>query len=385
MKKICLLGASGSIGKQTLDVMRNNPKDFSLIAFSVGEKVDVIDEILNEFKDVKYICLKNKIDIDKFQKEHSNIKFFSGDDGLDSLIVESNPDMVVNALVGFVGLKPSITALENNKVLALANKETLVVGGEIITSLLKKKKGELIPIDSEHSALTKCLSVDNKNVDKLVITASGGPFKDIPRNELYKVKKEDALNHPTWAMGNKITIDSATMVNKTFEIIEAYYLFGYKYEQIELLFNYESFVHSLVKYKDGSYRLDEGHPDMRVPIKFALYEGVLDFETVYVDKLEDYKNSKLYPFDYERFPIVKIAKKIIDEKGTYGAVFNACNEVAVNAFLKDQISFDKIEDLIYDCVYNHNSIESPSYEDILKVDKEIRDLVNKRIGGHIRC
>ena len=182
-------------------------------------------------------------------------------------------------------------------------------------------------------------------------------------------------------MGNKISIDSATMVNKTFEIIEAYYLFGYKYENIDLMFNYESYVHSLVKYKDGSYRLDEGHPDMRVPIKFALYEGTLDYETVYVKKLEDYKNSKLYPFDYERFPIVKIAKKVIDEKGTYGAAFNACNEETVNLFLKDKISFDKIEDLIYDCIYNHNNIVSPTYEQILAVDKLVREEVNRKIGG----
>ena len=298
MKKICLLGASGSIGTQTLEILKNNPKDFSLVGFSIGEKVNLLNEILKDFKEVKYICLKHEEDVKKIEKTYPNIKFFFGDNGLDALIENSGSDMVVNALVGFVGLKPSITAIKNRKILALANKETLVVGGELISSLLKEYDGKLIPIDSEHSALTKCLAIDNENVEKLIITASGGPFRNIPRNELYKVKKEDAVNHPTWAMGNKITIDSATMVNKTFEIIEAYYLFGYKYENIDLMFNYESFVHSLVKYKDGSYRLDEGHPDMRVPIKFALYEGTLDYETVYVKKLEDYKNSKLYPYDY---------------------------------------------------------------------------------------
>ena len=381
MKKICLLGASGSIGTQTLEILKNNPKDFSLVGFSIGEKVNFLNEILKDFKEVKYICLKHEEDVKKIEKTYPNIKFFFGDNGLDSLIENSGSDMVVNALVGFVGLKPSITAIKNRKILALANKETLVVGGELISSLLKEYDGKLIPIDSEHSALTKCLAIDNENVDKLIITASGGPFRNISRNELYKVKKEDALNHPTWAMGNKISIDSATMVNKTFEIIEAYYLFGYKYENIDLMFNYESYVHSLVKYKDGSYRLDEGHPDMRVPIKFALYEGTLDYETVYVKKLEDYKNSKIYPFDYERFPIVKIAKKVIDEKGTYGAAFNACNEEAVNLFLKDKISFDKIEDLIYDCIYNHNNIVSPTYEQILAVDKLVREEVNRKIGG----
>ena len=381
MRRICLLGASGSIGGQTLDVIRKHPVDFSLVGFSVGKQVDKIPEIINEFNP-KFVCVKDNVE--GIVKQFPNVKFFYGDEGLNELITACDCDMVVNALVGFVGLKPSLTALENNKILSLANKETLVTGGELVNKLLKEGKGKLIPIDSEHVALSKCLAVDNKNVDKIVITASGGAFRKLSRNQLENVTPEDALKHPTWSMGQKITIDSATMVNKTFEIIEAYYLFGYKYEDIELMFNYESFAHSLVRYKDGSYRLDEGKPDMRVPIKYALYEGACEYDLVYVEKLEDYKASNLYPFDYDRFPIVNLAKKVIDENGLYGATFNAANEEAVYAFLNKKIKFTDIENIIDYCVNNVNNIQNPSFEDIKKCDVSTRELVAKIVKGEIK-
>ena len=381
MRRICLLGASGSIGGQTLDVIRKHPVDFSLVGFSVGKQVDKIPEIINEFNP-KFVCVKDNVE--DIVKQFPNVKFFYGDEGLNELITACDCDMVVNALVGFVGLKPSLTALEHNKILSLANKETLVTGGELVNKLLKEGKGKLIPIDSEHVALSKCLAVDNKNVDKIIITASGGAFRKLSRNQLEDVTPEDALKHPTWSMGQKITIDSATMVNKTFEIIEAYYLFGYKYEDIELMFNYESFVHSLVRYKDGSYRLDEGKPDMRVPIKYALYEGACEYDLVYVEKLEAYKASNLYPFDYDRFPIVNLAKKVIDENGLYGATFNAANEEAVYAFLNKKIKFTDIENIIDYCVNNVNNIQNPSYEDIKKCDVSTRELVAKIVKGEIK-
>lgn len=381
MKRICLLGASGSIGGQTLDVIRKHPVDFSLVGFSVGKQIEKIPEIIKEFNPL-FVCTKENVE--GIDEKFPNVKFFYGDEGLNKLIKACDCDMVVNALVGFVGLKPSLTALENNKILSLANKETLVTGGELINNLLKQGKGKLIPIDSEHVALSKCLAVDNANVDKIVITASGGAFRKLGRDQLSDVTPEDALKHPTWSMGNKITIDSATMVNKTFEIIEAYYLFGYKYEDIELMFNYESFVHSLVRYKNGSYRLDEGKPDMRVPIKYALYEGACEYDLVYVKSLEDYKKSNLYPFDFDRFPIVKLAKKVIDEKGLYGATFNAANEEAVYAFLNKKIKFTEIENIIDYCVNNVNNIQNPTYEDIKKCDFSTRELVAKLVKGGIK-
>lgn len=378
MKRICLLGASGSIGEQTLDVIKKHSDDFSLVGFSVGKRIEKVKEILSGH-DVKYVCVKEKNP--ELESLFPEVKFYYGDEGLNELIVSCDCDMVVNALVGFVGLKPSLTTLENNKYLALANKETLVAGGELINNLLASGKGKLIPIDSEHVALSKCLSVDKNNVSKIVITASGGAFRKLSREELKNVTPEDALKHPTWNMGNKITIDSATMVNKTFEIIEAYYLFGYKYEDIELLFNYESFVHSLVKYKDCSYRLDEGKPDMRVPIKYALFEGTCMYDTVYVKELADYKNSNLYPFDYERFPIVNIAKKVMEEKGLYGATFNAANEEAVYAFLAKKINFLDIEKIINYCMSNVVNIQNPSYEEIRNCDISTREIVSKLVKG----
>lgn len=382
MKRICLLGASGSIGGQTLDVMKKHPVDFSLVGFSVGKQTEKIFDILKDFSP-KFICVKSEEKVSELQKQYPEITFFFGDEGLNKLIQACDCDMVVNALVGFVGLKPSITALENNKYLALANKETLVAGGEIINKLLENGKGKLIPIDSEHVALSKCLSNGKENVDKIIITASGGAFRKLTRDQLNNVTPEDALKHPTWSMGNKITIDSASMVNKTFEIIEAYYLFGYKYEDIELMFNYESYVHSLVRYKDGSYRLDEGNPDMRVPIKYAMYEGACEYDIVYLNKLEDYKKSNLYQFDYDRFPIVNLAKKIIDEKGLLGATFNAANEEAVYAFLNKEIKFLDIEKIIYYCINNLKNIDNPCYEDIKKCDISTREMVRKIVKGEI--
>lgn len=366
-----------------MDVMKKHPIDFSLVGFSVGKQADKIASILKDFSP-KFVCVKDKEKSIELQKEYPEVKFFYGDDGLNELIKACDCDMVVNALVGFVGLKPSITALESNKYLALANKETLVAGGEIINKLLKDGHGNLIPIDSEHVALSKCLKNSNEDVNKIIITASGGAFRKLSREELKNVTPEDALKHPTWSMGNKITIDSATMVNKTFEIIEAYYLFGYKYEDIELMFNYESFVHSLVRYSDGSYRLDEGKPDMRVPIKYAMFEGACEYDIVYLNKLEDYKNSNLYKFDYDRFPIVKLAKKIIDEKGLLGATFNAANEEAVYAFLNKEIEFLDIEKIIYYCIDNLKNVESPSYEDIKNCDVSIRETVRKIVKGDIK-
>ena len=237
MMTVCLLGASGSIGQQTIDVMLKNPQDFDLLSFSVGKRTRCVSYILKKFPHVKAVCIQDEKVMERYQKKYTDIIFFSGDHGLNELIKASDTDIVVNALVGFVGLKPSLTALENNKTLCLANKESLIIGGELVNRLLKQGHGRLIPIDSEHVAIRKCLSVDKEDVDKIIITASGGPFRNLKREELTNITPEQALAHPNWKMGKKITIDSATMVNKTFEIIEAHYLFGCSYEDIEVIIN----------------------------------------------------------------------------------------------------------------------------------------------------
>lgn len=382
MMTVCLLGASGSIGSQTIDVMLKNPNDFDLLAFSVGHQTRKIRGTLNRFPNVKAICIQEKTKLSYFKKAYPNITFFYGDEGLLELIRVSNARMVVNALVGFVGLRPTIEALENNKIVALSNKESLVVGGEIINDLLKQGKGKLVPIDSEHVAIAKCLAVQNTDIDKVIITASGGAFRNLSRDQLKDVTPEQALNHPNWKMGKKITIDSATMVNKAFEIIEAHYLFGLPIDKISTILNLNSYVHSLVRYNSGMYRMEVGKPDMRKPIKYALYQGLINYETVVSDDLSKIKNTTFADFNEDRYPIVRLAKKVILEKGTLGAVFNAANEEAVYAFLDHKIPFLGIEEIINQCVNEHKIIKKPNYDTLKKIDlstrARVKELVNER-------
>lgn len=382
MMTVCLLGASGSIGSQTIDVMLKNPNDFDLLAFSVGHQTRKIRGTLNRFPNVKAICIQDKTKLSYFKKAYPNITFFYGDEGLLELIRVSNARMVVNALVGFVGLRPTIEALENNKIVALSNKESLVVGGEIINDLLKQGKGKLVPIDSEHVAIAKCLAVQNTDIDKVIITASGGAFRNLSRDQLKDVTPEQALIHPNWKMGKKITIDSATMVNKAFEIIEAHYLFGSPIDKISTILNLNSYVHSLVRYNNGTYRMEVGKPDMRKPIKYALYQGLINYETVVSDDLSKIKNTTFADFNEDRYPIVRLAKKVILEKGTLGAVFNAANEEAVYAFLDHKIPFLGIEEIINQCVNEHKIIKKPNYDTLKKIDlstrARVKELVNER-------
>lgn len=378
-KSIVLLGASGSIGYQTLDIIKKNPQDFLLLGISIGRKTRKIHGILSLFPSVKAVCIQDKNKISYYQKHYPNVKFFYGDDGLIKLIDECKAEMVVNALVGFVGLYPSIYSLTNNYKLALANKESLVVGGDIINDLLKKGHGQLFPIDSEHSALWKCLKVKDDDVDKLVITASGGAFRKLNREQLVDVKASDALKHPTWKMGPKITIDCASMVNKSFEVIEAYYLFGYDYSHIDILLHDESMIHSLVKYKDGTYRAEVSHPDMRNPIRFALYEGNIPFDTEVADDYHKFGPYHFHDFDINRYPVVNHAKTVMEKGGTYGAVFNASNEVAVHAYLKDEIPFLAIENIIDRCMKEHKRQDAKDYQTLYEVDRSTRRYVQKLI------
>ena len=374
MKRICLLGASGSIGVQTLDVIRKNPNDFVLTSFSVGHKTRHIAPILKKHQEVSHVYLIDNKKKKYYQNRYPNITFLSEEDGLEKIIYLSNNDMVVNALVGFAGLVPSIVALEHNKLLALANKESLVVGGELINNLLKEGKGKLYPIDSEHSALWKCLKVDNQNVKRLVLTASGGAFRKLSREELKNVTPEDALKHPTWNMGAKITIDCATMMNKTFELIEAYHLFGFKSDKLAVQLHDESYLHSFVEYKNGLMRGEMNKPDMRNPIKFALYEGLIPFDTQTFYSLDELKGLHFHDFSLERYPIISLAKKVIDVGGSLGAIINASNEVVVNAFLNHKIAFLDIETIINQVVKRTEVIKHPTLEELIEVDQKVRKL-----------
>ena len=370
--KILLLGASGSIGTQTIDVITKNPQDFTLVAFSVGVRTRCIYSILKKHPSVKYVFLIDHNKAKYYQKRYPNVTFLDGKSHkLEELITLSDCEMVVNALVGFRGLLPSITALENNKKLALANKESLVVGGEIINNLLKSGKGELFPIDSEHSALWKCLKVNDRNVSKMMLTASGGAFRNLSREELINVTAKDALKHPTWKMGEKITIDCATMINKCFEIIEAGYLYNYPFSKIGVTLHDESHLHSYLEYKDGTYRGEISKPDMRNPIKFALYEGKIPFTTQTFSSLNDLKGLHFHEFDEKRYPLVSLAKIVLDKKGTYGAVLNRSNEVAVQAFLRGKISFLDIEKIVFTCMNEHKNIKNPTLKQIIETDLSI--------------
>ena len=370
--KLLILGASGSIGEQTIDVIEKNPQDFTLVGFSVGYRSRCIGKIIRKHPSVTHVFLRDHTKLKYYRERFPNVTFLSEKESrLADLITLTDCEMVVNALVGFAGLLPSIKALENNKKLALANKESLVVGGELINSLLKEGKGELFPIDSEHSALWKCLKVDDKNVKKMMLTASGGAFKKLNRDQLVSVTARDALKHPTWVMGAKITIDCATMINKCFELIEAGYLYHYPYKKLGVMLHDESHLHSYLEYEDGSYRGELSKPDMRNPIKFALYEGKIPFDTQTFKSLDDLKGLHFHEFDPNRYPLVSLAEIVLTKKGTYGTVLNRSNEVAVQAFLKNEISFLDIERIVFYCMKKHKNIPHPTLKQINKVDAYI--------------
>ena len=342
-KKVLLLGASGSIGGQTIDIINEAKDKFTLTAFSVGKNIEKAKEILINFDSIKHVYVIDKDKAKELKNDFPKVKFFSGKGGLVKLTKRADYDMCVDALVGFAGMEPAITALKKDKILCLANKETLVAGGQIINMILRSGKGRLYPIDSEHVALAKCLAnCEPDDVKKLIITASGGALRDIPLSELEDIKAEKALQHPTWNMGNKITIDCATMMNKGFEIIEAYYLYGYGLDQIEVLMHDESLIHSAVELKDGSYIVDYGKPDMHNPIRWAMYEGKCKYDIYRAKSLKEFKDCHFREYDPKRYPCTELAKLALEDGVAKLVALNAANEVLVNRYLKGEIKFTDI-------------------------------------------
>ena len=383
MRTVCLLGASGSIGGQSIEIMHKYRDNFKLLSFSVGKRTRCIRSILLKFPEVENVYVSKNAKKKYYQEKYPNVHFYSEKDtDLSGFINKSNVEMVINALVGRVGLKPTITALENNKIVALANKESLVIGGEVVNSLLSQGKGKLVPIDSEHVGLAKCLNIDKENAKTFFITASGGSLRDFPKEKIKEATIQDVLNHPNWVMGKKITVDSATMMNKVFEIIEAYYLFGIKGDNFKVFINRTSQIHAGIIYEDG-YRIDYCKPDMRVPIKWALFEGNIDYKTVFVKSL-DVLNEQLLDLDFEKYPLLKYAGNTLKNVGTYGAALNACNEIAVNSFLKGDIKYYQIAEVIDNCMNSFKNKKNPSLEDIFKADKKMvkkAKLECLRLGG----
>ena len=383
MKNIYLLGATGSIGTQTLDIIRNNPKNFKLVAISFGQNVELAKEIIEEFSP-KFVSANNKSDAEFLREIFPSVTFSYGNDGLISVATfkcESyNSDLVVNALMGGVGLRPTIAAIESRRNIALANKETLVMAGEIVTTKAKEYGVQLLPVDSEHSALWQCLNGEERSkIEKIIITASGGSFRDKNREELKNVTKEEALNHPNWSMGAKITIDSATMMNKGLEVIEAHYLFNLDYDKIETILHPQSIVHSMAEFVDTSVIAHLGTADMKIPIAYAMNypqrETIANTSALNLVKIG---NLTFKEMDFERFPCLAMAYEAGIKKKTYPLVLNAANEEAVSLFLEGVISFLEIEDIIKDALTNHVGVENATLEEILEINDTVRKSIRNR-------
>lgn len=374
------MGASGSIGTQTLDIIREHSDKFQLAAFSVGKNIDLARKIIAEFKP-ELVSVQNHQDYNTLKAEFPTTTFTFGEEGLVEVAVYEKAETVVNAVLGSVGLYPTLMAIEAGKTICIANKETLVTAGHLVVEAAKNHNVPLLPVDSEHSAIFQALQGEKeKNIERLILTASGGSFRDKTRKELENVTVEEALNHPNWSMGAKITIDSATMMNKGLEVIEAHWLFEMPYDKISVLLHKESIIHSMVEFHDSSIIAQLGTPDMRVPIQFALtYPDRLPLKSANRLNLAKIGLLHFQEMDLDRFRCLNFAYEAGKAGGTVPTVLNAANEAAVAAFLEGKIRFLQIEDIIERTLSSHQKIDHPSLETIQEIDKETRDFVNSLI------
>ena len=371
-KRLVILGATGSIGENALSVLGNLNEHYELVGISAYGSHRRLLEISKQ-QNVKSICfVKDGIEeeLDNGFLRDNGIKLFSGLDGLLRMLEETEPDLVLNGLVGSVGLQPTMKSIEVGADVALANKEALVVGGEIITKAAEKNGVKIIPVDSEHSAIMQCLEGETKSsVKRIILTASGGPFLNRDLDEFENITVDDALDHPNWSMGRKITIDSATMMNKGLEVIEAKWLFDMEPDRIDIIIHPQSIIHSMVEFVDGSVKAQLGIPDMKLPIQYALtyperMNGIwnlLDFEKI--------TGLTFTELDSEKYPCVGLAYAALDMGGTAPAVLNKANEVAVNKFLENEIGFQDISGMIEKTLEKHDVIEDPTLDDLLESEK----------------
>ena len=382
MKKVTILGSTGSIGTQTLEVIEENPSEFEVVGVTCGHNIAKFREILNKFATIKFACVEEKEDYDVLSKEYPNLTFYYGDEGLISIIKNSKPNLVVNALVGFSGFLPSLTVIEEGIDLALSNKESLVVGGDLINEALTKSSSHLYAIDSEHTALGKCLEGHSREeVKYLVITASGGSLRDLPKEELKNVTVEKALNHPSWSMGKKITIDSATMMNKGFEVLEAMHLFHYPLSQIKILLHDESLIHSLVEFVDNSFSAEIGPNDMKTSISYAMHENKRsNVKTKELD-LSTLSGLHFRKLDLDFYPCLKLAFRAIEEGGSSPCVLNAANEWAVYKFLDRKISYLDIAKYVELALNKFERISHPTKDELVSLNEEVRSTLDKILEG----
>ncbi len=380
-KSIAILGSTGSIGKQALEVIAANPDHFEVEVLTAQNNADLLIEQAKAFQpNAVVIADENKYPKVKSALEPKNIKVFTGEDALAQIVQMENVDLVLTALVGYAGLKPTIKAIEAGKHIALANKETLVVAGELITQLAKEKGVNIYPVDSEHSAIFQCIVGEFHNtIEKIILTASGGPFRGKRKEELLNVTKAQALKHPNWNMGAKVTIDSASLMNKGLEVIEAKWLFGLRTHQVEVVVHPQSIIHSMVQFEDGSIKAQMGLPDMRLPIQFALS---------YPDRLKadfprfDFANYPALTFekpDMETFKNLALAFEALEKGGNSPCVLNAANEIAVTAFLEEKIKFLEMPDLVEKCLAKVSFINNPVLADYVQTDFETRIMAREFI------
>jgi len=375
MKKIFLLGSTGSIGKSTLDVVSAHPDRFEISALVTNQNIDLLAEQIRIFSP-PYAVIYNSDAYNKFKlfNQGGKTRIKLGTEGLNQVLQISRPDIFVNAFVGFAGLQPTIEAIQTGCTLALANKETLVVAGKLVKALVEQYHVPLMPIDSEHSAIWQCLRGEESNrINRILLTASGGPFKNLTKTQLNHVTPEQALQHPNWKMGAKITIDSATMMNKGLEVIEAFWLYDVPAEKIEVVIHPQSIIHSMVEFADHSIKAQLGVPDMKIPIQYALsYPERLPMQNLQLD-FNTHPALTFEQPDPVKFPCLSLAYQALQAGKTYPAALNAANEIAVAAFLNHEIGFTRIAGVIEMVLANHQPLDINSLDDYIQADRQARD------------
>lgn len=383
-RSIAILGSTGSIGTQALDVVRANSGAFQVEVLSAQNNATLLIEQAAEFRpNVVVIGNEDLYDTVKLALDSLDIKVYCGIDALASVVQMDSIDLVLTSMVGYAGLLPTLKAIEAGKAIALANKETLVVAGELVTEAARRKGINIYPVDSEHSAIFQCLVGEFHNpIEKIILTASGGPFRGKDREFLKTVTKAQALKHPNWVMGAKITIDSASLMNKGLEVIEAKWLFGLDTPQIDVVVHPQSIIHSLVQFQDGSIKAQLGLPDMRLPIQFAMgYPNRMPSDFPRFSFLE-YPTLSFEQPDAETFRNLALAYQALERGGNACCVLNAANEIAVAEFLNDKIGFLEMSDLIEDCMNRVSFVQNPTYEDYVQTDTETRRLAQELIQSH---
>ena len=371
MQKVLILGSTGSIGTQTLEVI-DKLNNFEVFALACGKNIELLKKQIAKYNP-SFVCVQEENDAKTIKNDFPKLNVLSGNNGLIELAKCENYDILVAATSGIVGVRAVLEAIKNKKKIALANKETLVMAGDIVTKEAQKHGVSILPIDSEHSAILQCLgTIDNKSAKRLWITASGGPFLNNTREEMKNFSAKEALNHPRWAMGKKITVDCATLVNKGLEVIEAHHLYDFNYENIKVVIHPQSIVHSFVEFVDGSFWAQMGVPSMHIPIQYALcYPN--RFEGIKTDSFNIFnQNLQFLEPNYKKFPLLKLTIECGKQGGIMPAVLNAANEVAVYKFLNNEINFLDIEKLVFDCIEKTDNFKNPSLEEIFEIDNSIR-------------